>query len=239
MTLKDTIEQIQGQIPSLQVSSAAEEEGTKHSLVLPLIRASGYNDSDRSEVVPEFVADARTNERVDYAIIANDNPVMVIECKAATVNLSDRRVSQLNRYYNASTAMIGILTNGIEYRFFSDFERQNVMDQDPFWEIDIENLDDGDLDLLQTLFGKGFSITSTLDSASRLKDTGTMTRVLIQQYSRPDDNFVKWLAGEAYRERITPRWTAPNLEKFKDLASRVTVQTGADMGWERMELRAW
>lgn len=228
MSLKDTIKQIEAQIPSLQIGSATEEEGTKHALILPLIRALGYNDSDRSEVVPEFTTDARTNERVDYAIMANGNPVMVIECKAASVNLSDRKVSQLNGYFNASTAQIGILTNGIEYKFFSDFERQNVMDQDPFWEIDIENLDDEDLDQLHTLFAKGFSVASTLDSASRLKDIGIMTGVLKQQYSRPDDKFVKWLAGEAYKERNTPKWTARNLEKFKDLANRAFVHFVGD-----------
>ena len=94
------------------------------------------------------------------------------------------------------------------------------MDQDPFWEIEIENLDDADLDQLRTLFGKGFSVGATLDSASRLKDIGMMTNVLKGQYSQPDENFVKWLTGEAYRGRGTPRWNAQNLERFRDLAKR-------------------
>ena len=228
MELRAAIAELSKQIPGLENAPSTEEEGTKHALILPLIRALGYNDSDRAEVVPEFIVDRRSNERVDYAIISGDAPVIVIECKAASVNLSDRRVSQLNRYFNATSARIGILTNGIEYRFFSDFERPNLMDQDHFWEIDVENLEDGDLEQLQTLFGKGFSVEETLDSASRLKDIGMMATVLKAQYNQPDENFVKWLAGAAYSGRSAPRWTAQNVEKFKDLASRAFVNFVGD-----------
>ena len=223
MELRSAIEEINRQIPGLENSPNTEEEGTKHALILPLIRALGYNDSDRSEVVPEFVADPGSNERVDYAIISGGEPVIVIEYKAASINLSDRPVSQLNRYFNAMSARIGILTNGIEYRFFSDFEKRNLMDQDPFWEIHVENLDDDDLELLHRLFSKGFSVEDTLDSASRLKDIGMMTRVLKVQYSQPGESFVRWLTGAAYTGRGAPRWTAKNLERFKDLASRAFV----------------
>ena len=228
MELRTAIEEINRQIPGLENSLSTEEEGTKHALILPLLRALGYNDSDRAEVVPEFIADPRSNERVDYAIISGSDPLIVIECKAASVSLSDRRVSQLNGYFNATSARIGILTNGIEYRFFSDFEKPNLMDQDPFWEIDVENMEDSDLEQLHRLFTKGFSIEETLDSASRLKDIEMMTRVLKTQYSQPDESFVKWLARAAYSGRGAPRWTAQNLEKFKDLANRAFVNFVGD-----------
>ena len=85
-------------------------------------------------------------EKVDYAIMSDDVPVILIECKKVSDNLSsDKRISQLFRYFGTTKARIGVLTNGILYQFFSDLESPNVMDTSPFLEVDLENLDAGSL----------------------------------------------------------------------------------------------
>ncbi len=53
------------------------------------------------EVVPEFVADIGTKkgEKVDYAILKDSEPVVIIECKHWKER-AEAHNSQLHRYYN-------------------------------------------------------------------------------------------------------------------------------------------
>jgi len=61
------------------------EEATKNALVMPFIRLLGYDVFDPREVVPEFTADIGTKrgEKVDYAIMKDGQPIILIECKAS------------------------------------------------------------------------------------------------------------------------------------------------------------
>ena len=88
---------------------------------MPFISALGYNVFDPSEVVPEFVADVgiKKGEKVDYAIIKDSKPIMLIEAKWSGEQLDVSKEGQLLRYFNATPAKIGILTNGHEYRFYT------------------------------------------------------------------------------------------------------------------------
>ena len=80
------------------------EEATKTALVLPFLRAMGYNTSDPREVVPEFTADfgLKKADRVDFAILDGGSPIMVIECKPAATNLDEAHVAQLFAYFAAT-----------------------------------------------------------------------------------------------------------------------------------------
>ena len=70
---------------------------------MPFIQALGYDVFNPLEVIPEFTADIgmKKGEKVDYAIMQNNNPILLIECKCVTENL-DNHDSQLTRYYNGN-----------------------------------------------------------------------------------------------------------------------------------------
>ena len=182
------------------------EEATKQSLVLPFLQALGYNVFDPTEVRPEFTADIGTKqgEKVDYAIMLDDSPVILVECKKAQDNLTSAdRVSQLYRYFGTTTkARIGVLTNGIRYHFFSDLESDNVMDTTPFLQVDLENLEDGVLEQLGQL-AKGFNVDETVEAASRLRYIGGMKQALAQQLNYPEDDFMDWIVRRVYPGRMT------------------------------------
>ncbi len=94
------------------------EEATKNALVMPFIKeVLGYNVFDPSEVVPEFTADIGTKkgEKVDYALLQDDKPVMLFECKRYDSNLDTEPASQLYRYFSVTPARFGVLTDGIIY----------------------------------------------------------------------------------------------------------------------------
>lgn len=111
----------------------------------------GYDDANPTEVKTEFTADIGTKqgEKVDLAILKNDKATMLIECKDWSSDLPKEDFSQLFRYFTAVTeARIGVLTNGVLYRFYTDSEKPNVMDTEPFFEF---NMSDIQLSLVNVL----------------------------------------------------------------------------------------
>ncbi len=138
MVLRNSLESLSERV-ALQRDNLATEEAAKHALVLPFISALGYDIFDPTEVIPEFTADfgLRHGEKVDYAIMREGKPALLVECKKVSDPLHVSGASQLARYFSVTEARIGVLTNGIVYRFFSDLEADNVMDSEPFLEIDL------------------------------------------------------------------------------------------------------
>ena len=113
------------------------EEATKTALILPMLSALGYDIFNPYELIPEMDCDlSRSGDKVDYAININGAVRIIIECKHHTCNLGVH-APQLMKYYAASEAKCGILTNGIEYWFYSDTVKQNIMDKDPFFKFNL------------------------------------------------------------------------------------------------------
>ena len=204
MPLEDDLKAISGRIADLR-DRISTEEATKQSLVLPFLQALGYNVFDPTEIEPEFTADIgiKQGEKVDYAVMADGEPVILNECKRVSDSLaSDHRVSQLYRYFGATQVRIGVLTNGVTYRFFSDLESSNVMDTSPFLEVDLEHLDARSIEQLGR-FAKGFDVEEVVEAASRLRYIHGMKQALMQQYSQPEEDFVDWLGRKVYNGRMT------------------------------------
>jgi len=88
------------------------EDATKMSLVVPFFKLLGYDVYNPLEFVPEFTADVgvKKGEKVDFAIVIDDNPIILIECKKYGEPL-DKHASQLFRYFGTTTAKFGILTD--------------------------------------------------------------------------------------------------------------------------------
>lgn len=107
---------------SKHASSIQTEEATKTALVMPFLQMLGYNIFNPSEVIPEYCADVgiKKGEKVDYALLNNEKISILIECKTLGNNLSIKHASQLYRYFSVTEAKFAILTNGVNYNFYSD-----------------------------------------------------------------------------------------------------------------------
>jgi hypothetical protein len=103
MNLTEAIKQIAKNYETRK-DAIKTEEATKTALVLPFIRALGYDDSDPLEVIPEYDAEitgVKKGDNVDYVIIKDDEPIIMFECKHHTLSLEITQESQLTRYFNA------------------------------------------------------------------------------------------------------------------------------------------
>lgn len=195
------------------------EEATKHSLVMPLLSILGYDVYDPREVVPEFDADVanRKGEKVDYAICINGQPTIFIECKSVNEPLDMHR-GQLVRYFQVvKDARFGILTNGVQYRFYTDIEDSNIMDQLPFLEFDLTTMTDDQIEELRKFSKPDFDPEKIHVNASKLKHMNALTKVLQKELEEPSEDFVRLLAGQVCKGRMT----ASVLEYFQGLVKSV------------------
>jgi len=173
------------------------EEATKTSYILPFLNILGYDVFDPTIVVPEFTADIgkKKNEKVDYAIMVNGKPLILIEAKSHTETL-DRHKTQLERYFTVTESKFAILTNGIEYRFYSDLEKPNIMDKNPFLTINLLNLKDRDIKELEKFKAENFNIENILNMAGRKKYINGIKNILKEEMQNPSDNFIRIFASK-------------------------------------------
>jgi predicted type IV restriction endonuclease len=198
------------------------EEATKNAFIMPFIAALGYDVFDPGEVVPEFTADVgiKKGEKVDYAIMVDGIPVMLFECKWCGQDLDDTNVSQLIRYFNATQAKIGVLTNGIIYRFFTDLEEQNKMDSKSFLEFDMLDIEESRVAELKQLTKTSFNIDEMLSAAGDLKYTKEIKKLLSEQLESPDEELIRLFASRVYSGRRTQQV----IEQFTAITRRAFQQ---------------
>ncbi len=183
------------------------EEASKSALVLPFLQMLGYEIFDPTEVVPEFIADvgAKKGEKVDYAVMQDGKPIILIEAKSYGHNLDDAEISQLLRYFNVTDARFGILTDGIVYRFFSDFDQPNVMDTKPFFEFNMLDFSDASVEDLKRFTKTAFDLDQIVDAARELKYMTEIKRVLAEELANPSVEFVRFVSGRIFDRLPTPR----------------------------------
>lgn len=212
--LADKIEQLKDQIET--------EESTKHAFVLPFINLLGYDSFNPTEVVPEFTADlgVKKGEKVDYAIFHNGDPVMIIECKNWKENLTIHN-SQLARYFHVTNTRFALLTNGIQYKFYTDLDEANIMDEKPFLEFDITRIKENVIHEITKFHKSHFDITKIVNNASSLKYTKEIKKLINSELQEPSYNFVRLFASQVYAGRLTERV----MDDFTDIVHKAFNQT--------------
>lgn len=191
------------------------EEATKTSIVLPFFQLLGYDIFNPLEFVPEYIADTGTKkgEKVDYAILQNGNPIMIVEVKPVNTDLNTKHINQLFRYFTVTKARFGILTNGIIYRFYSDLEEPNKMDLMPFLEINLLDLKNDAIVSLKKFRKECFNTKEILNNASELKYILLLKSTIAEQFSEPSEQFIRTLIRNIYNGVKTQAV----IDKFREL----------------------
>ena len=216
MEFNEQIKQFSERVVNIK-STISTEEATKMSIIVPLFQIMGYDVFNPLEFCPEYTADVgiKKGEKVDYAILENGEPNILIECKSCTEQL-DKHSSQLFRYFSTTPAKFGILTNGIIYRFYTDLEEANKMDLVPFLEIDITSIKDSSITQLKKFCKDNFDRDSIFSTAEELKYSSLIKKVLSAEFENPSEEFVRFILSGVYEGQKNQKV----LEKFTPIVKR-------------------
>lgn len=233
MEFEEAIKSVAAKVFDLK-DSIETEEATKTAFIMPFIgQVLGYDVFNPKEVVPEFTADVgvKKGEKVDYALVLDDQVQILIECKKVGAQLSLENASQLYRYFATTRARIGVLTNGQVWNFYMDIDEPNRMDSKPFLVLDLLDIDETILPELKKLTKPAFDIESIANSAEELKYVGALKRAVADEFKDPSDDFVKLLASHVYdgafRQNV--------MDKFRPLVEKALKRFLSDQVNDRLK----
>jgi len=121
----------------------------------------GYDLTDPRECKPEhrenFGRD-RSVKPIDWAFCLNGRPIFIVEAKEVGRGLKGYG-EQLADYFATQQpeTKLAILTNGIQWKFYSDINNVNVMDHEPFLKWDVLGDEDPPFDFLTLLHKSQFN----------------------------------------------------------------------------------
>ena len=220
MDFSDKIKQFSKRIEMIK-DKLETEEATKTALIMPFFSLLDYDIFNPLEFIPEFTSDLgiKKGEKVDYAIMKDEKPVILIEAKGVNDKLT-KHDSQLFRYFTVTEAKFAILTNGIVYKFFTDLEEANKMDDKPFLEVDLLDLNDMKINELKKFTKDNFDIDTIFNTASELKYTNLIKTQLTNQLNNPSDDFVRFIISDFF----TGVKTSNVVEKFRPIVKKSMQQ---------------
>jgi len=198
--LQRLVAQINERIPHV-----INEEMTKQTLIIPFLQVLGYDVFNPLEVKPEYLADfgKKKSDKVDYAIFKDNVPIIVIEAKSVQEDPKTYS-SQLARYFNSLPQVrLAVLTNGRLYKFYTDLDTNNIMDENPFFTMDLTNLSESDIAILETFRKDSFDTDTLLELAEELTYTSNLNNKLKAIFKNPPDDFVRYLIRDFTGTKIT------------------------------------
>jgi len=225
MEFKEQIKQLGERVSKIK-DQVLTEEATKSAFVMPFIQILGYDLFNPLEVVPEFITDygAKNAERVDYAIFKENQPILIIECKHHTENI-EKHYTQIHKYFHLTKTRFAILTNGLQYNFYTDLDAANKLDEKPFLSFDITNIKDQQIKELVKFHKSGFDISSILNTASELKYSNAIRTIFTNELSNPSPEFVKYFVSRVYEGKATEKV----MTLFTEIVRKTIDQTFNDI----------
>jgi len=102
-----------------------------------------------------------------------------------------------------TNSRFGVLTNGIKYVFFSDLVTKNTMDTHPFFEFNLLQFNDEDVDKLKKFTKASFNIDAMISTARNLKCIKDLTAEIKKALDNPSDEIVRVFTSKVYTGKIT------------------------------------
>ena len=206
------------------------EEATKTSLVSPFFRLLGYDDSNPLEIKPELSCGKWFNKgkKVDYGIYHDGKLSIIVECKHSSETNLAAHFEQLDYYFHALEPKFAILTNGIIYQFYTDIDKANKMDEIPFLEIDLSNVEGYQVAILEMFHKSCYDAETIWNYAKQHKELDVITagveEVIKRELYTPSEDLVRYFISKVYCGEISRSLLEHSAEVLKrhfiDLAAK-------------------
>ena len=181
------------------------EEQTKISLINPYLEILGYDVRDPDICRFEFTADIfKSNEKVDYAIMRDGKPTILIEAKAATRQFPEHAPApvQLLRYFSSEDdAEFGVLTNGVVWNWYSS-RGGRKLEEMPFKTHDVRHPESADMDWLWSVSGYVSDSRHAAKQAEAERMRSAFREwIKVVRYS-PSDGFIRFLLNDLKKDGL-------------------------------------
>jgi hypothetical protein len=210
--LKQIVNQIKKSLDNWDISKAIthsnDETTTRDFLINPFFEILNYRKMD--DYTHEFVSDMgdKKGRRVDMAIyLGGKNPEILVECKKATIKLTDNNFRQLNEYclYTPSVK-IGITTNGIIYNFYTrSSSNDTILNENPFFTFDLSQYEYSDLDMLALFNRQSIEIKDIITEAEEIYFINNFDTALFNTLDNPSEDLIKIIFKNMGGKRINDK----------------------------------
>lgn len=192
------------------------EANTKKKIIEPLLDALEW-DTRGNEVLLEYpIRIGSTTKYVDYALVLENKPVVLVEAKPFDVTLSDDDSSQIISYGRVEDVQWVVLTNGKSFKVFDSKAGKNEKEC-LVVEIDLKKLPTQAADL--KLISRESILTGEIEAAAkRLAATRNAVHNLEQRRQEIAEEFKKILL------KITGMDVKNRVENISNQLAEQTVQ---------------
>ena len=185
-----------------------DETKTRDYLVEPFFKILGYKEMDDYTHEYSLKEEKGKVKKVDMVIfIDKREPSILIECKKANTTLSEKNYNQLSSYYNFhKESKLGILTNGIVYKFYSrNLDDKGELNSTPFFEFDLSHYDYNDIEGLVKFYRMYIDIKGIMEEADDIHFLDKFELGFFKTLYKPNEQFIKLLFHNMGGKRISDR----------------------------------
>ena len=187
------------------------EEQTKVSLINPYLEILGYDVRDPAVCRLEYEADIGAGrERVDYAIMRDGRPLMLIEAKAATESLPPEAPPQLQRYFVSKNVEFAALTNGVVWQWYQG-KPDGKLREAPFLVHDVRSPEMAERPWLRSVSEPDFNTETARTQAEAASTSSAILSWIDETRRRPSNEFLRLVI----REKKLGQANAPRVERVR------------------------
>ena len=209
------------------IKLSENESQTRDYLIEPFFNLLGYNKMEHYSHEFSLKFAKGSVKKVDMVITLNRRtPIMLIECKRSTSNLTDRNRQQLAEYFhNHKESKVGILTNGIAYEFYSVmWNEPKKLSSYPFMVFDLRNFTRADLEDIANFHIQVFNPTDILEISEEKYFLDDFNNALTQTLYPVGDELIKLVFQKMNGKRITEKIS----NKLSNLINSVSLQNSIE-----------
>ena len=170
-----------------------DEAKTEQFLVEPFLETLGYDCRDPRDVIKQLVADVagRKGEKVDYALMRDGDPVVLVEAKGKDNRLGRGEIEQLQRYFPHTAARLAVLTDGIRWHWYKgrpERDQSHQMESSPFLTYDAREPSEASAEWLSQLTKDEFNPEELLRISRRNDFSDKISDWIHRTLVDPSDN---------------------------------------------------
>lgn len=188
------LQEFADRIPSVK-DYCTDEPKTEQYLIEPFFQVLGYDYHNPQHVVKRYTADVpgRKGEKVDYALIRDEQPAVLVEAKPFNNRLGQSEIEQLQRYFPHTSAKVAVLTDGIRWHWhkgMSEPGQSHQMDSSPFLTYDASEPSGIATEWLAQLTKDGFDYIELFRISRRIEICNAIRNWIYQAFVDPTETSI-------------------------------------------------